>query len=116
MHFGNLRSTLCGVDTYLWSSMTQEPVSSGLIFTTYIKQVDKLKLVEVANQFSSKLNTGFQLKNRYFPRKFIKSAAKENQTPNQRCSNNPTFYILYMIYICDIYDILLTCFLTWILF
>ena len=79
MHFGNLRSTLCRVETYLWSSMTQEPVSSGLIFTTYIKQVDKLKLAEVANQFSSKLNTGFQLKNRYFPRKFIKSAAKENQ-------------------------------------
>ena len=43
------RSTLCRVKTYLWSSMTQEPVSSCLIVTTYKKQVDKLKLVEAAS-------------------------------------------------------------------
>ena len=36
------RSTLCRVKTYLWSSMTQEPVSSCLIVTTYKKQVDKV--------------------------------------------------------------------------
>ena len=45
------RSALCRVKTYLWSSMTQEPVSSCLIVTTYKKQVDKLKLVEAASQF-----------------------------------------------------------------
>ena len=45
------RSTLCRVKTYLRSSMTQEPVSSCLIVTTYKKQVDKLKLVEAASQF-----------------------------------------------------------------
>ena len=44
-----LRSTLCRVETYLWSSMTQEYVSSCLIVTTYKKQVDKLKLVEAAS-------------------------------------------------------------------
>ena len=92
-----LRSTLCRVETYLWSSVTQEPVSSYLIFTTYIKQVDKLKLVEVANQFSSKLNIGFQLKNRYFSRKFIKGAAKGTQTPNQRCSSVITQQFIYHI-------------------
>ena len=48
------RSTLCRVKTYLWSSMTQEPVSSCLIVTTYKKQVDKLKLVEAASQFCFK--------------------------------------------------------------
>ena len=93
-----LRSTLCRVETYMWSSLTQEPVSSCLIFTTYIKQVDKLKLVEVANQFSSKLNIGFQLKNRYFPRKFIKGAAKGTQTPSQRCSSVITQQFIYHIW------------------
>ena len=48
------RSTLCRVKTYLWSSMTQEHVSSCLIVTTYKKQVDKLKLVEAASQFCFK--------------------------------------------------------------
>ena len=39
------------VKTYLRSSMTQEPVTSCLIVTTYKKQVDKRKLVEAASQF-----------------------------------------------------------------
>ena len=34
------RSVLCGVKTYLRSSITQEPVTSCLIVTTYKKQVD----------------------------------------------------------------------------
>ena len=42
------RSRLCRLKTYLWSSMTQEPVSSCLSVTTYKKQVDKLELVEAA--------------------------------------------------------------------
>ena len=37
--------------TYLRSSMSQERQSSCLIFATYKEKVDKLKLVEVANQF-----------------------------------------------------------------
>ena len=45
------RSTLCRAKSFLRSSMTQEPVSSCLIVTTYKKQVDKLKLVEAASQF-----------------------------------------------------------------
>ena len=36
------RSTLCRVETYLGSTVTQEPVSSCLIVTTYKKQVDKV--------------------------------------------------------------------------
>ena len=56
------RSTLCRVKTYLWSSMTQEPVSSCLIVTTYKKQVDKRKLVEAASQFCFKTEHCFSIK------------------------------------------------------
>ena len=45
------RSTLCRAKNFLRSSMTQEPVTSCLIVTTYKKQVDKRKLVEAASQF-----------------------------------------------------------------
>ena len=37
--------------TYLRSSMTQELLNSCLILTTYEEKIDKIKLVEVANQF-----------------------------------------------------------------
>ena len=57
-----LRSTLCRVKTYLRSPMTQETVSSCLIVTTYIKQVDELKLVEAASQFSFKNEHRFSIK------------------------------------------------------
>ena len=56
------RSTLCRLKTYLWSSMTQEPVSSFLIVTTYKKQVDKLKLVEAASQLCFKNEHRFSIK------------------------------------------------------
>ena len=55
-------SMLCRVKTYLRSSMTQEPVSSCLIVTTYIKQVDELKLVEAASPFSFKNEHRFSIK------------------------------------------------------
>ena len=41
---------------------TQEPVSSCLIVTTYIKQVDELKLVEAASPFSFKNEHRFSIK------------------------------------------------------
>ena len=47
-------STLCRVKTFLLSSMTQEPVSSCSIVSTYKKQADKLNLVEAASQFCFK--------------------------------------------------------------
>ena len=56
------RSTLCRVKTYLWSSMTQEHVSSCLIVTTYKKQVDKLKLVEAGSQLCFKNEHRFSVK------------------------------------------------------
>ena len=37
--------------TYLQSSMTQEPLSSCLILGNCKEKVDKLKLIEVTNQF-----------------------------------------------------------------
>ena len=37
--------------TYLQSSMTQERLNSCLVLAIYKEQVDKLNLVEVANQF-----------------------------------------------------------------
>ena len=55
-------STLCGVKTYLRSSITQEPVTSCLIVTTYKKQVDKRKLVEAASQFCVKNEHCFSIK------------------------------------------------------
>ena len=56
------RLTLCRVNTYLWSSITQEPVSSCLLVTTYKKQVDKVKLVEAASQFCFKNEHRFSIK------------------------------------------------------
>ena len=44
-------STLSRVKTQRRSSMTQEPVTSCLIVTTYKKQKDNLKLVKVISQF-----------------------------------------------------------------
>ena len=44
-------STLHCFKFYLRSSVTQELLSSCLIISTYKEKVDKLKLVEVANQF-----------------------------------------------------------------
>ena len=42
--------------------MTQEPVSSCLIVTTYKKQVDKLKLVKAASQICFKNEHRFSTK------------------------------------------------------
>ena len=47
-------STLHKFKTYLRSSLTQELLSSCLILATYKEKVDKLKLVEVANQLRFK--------------------------------------------------------------
>ena len=44
-------STLRRVKAYLRSSVTQEHLSSCLIFASYKEQVDKRNLDEVANQF-----------------------------------------------------------------
>ena len=44
-------STLRIFKTYLRSSVTQELLGSCLILATYNEKVDKLKLVEIANQF-----------------------------------------------------------------
>ena len=42
--------------------MTQEPVSSCVIVTTYKKQVDKLQLVEAVSQFCFKNERRFSIK------------------------------------------------------
>ena len=47
---GRSCSTLRIVKPYLWSSMIQERPGC-LILTTYKEKIDKLKLVEAANQF-----------------------------------------------------------------
>ena len=49
--------------------MTQEPVSSCLIVTTYKKQVDKLRLVEAASPFWLKNEHHFSIKEWIFPQK-----------------------------------------------
>ena len=43
--------TMCRFKNYLWSSMTQEPLSSCLILAIYKEKVDKLELVEVISKF-----------------------------------------------------------------
>ena len=55
-------STLCRVKIYLRSSLTQEPVTSCFIVTTYKKKVDKLKLVKVVNQFCFENEHRFSVK------------------------------------------------------
>ena len=49
--------------------MTQEPVSSCLIVTTYKKQVDKLKLGEATSQFCFKNEHRFSVKEWILPQK-----------------------------------------------
>ena len=49
--------------------MTQGPVSSCLIGTTYKKQVDKLKLVEAASLFCFENDYRFSVKNWILPQK-----------------------------------------------
>ena len=87
-------STLRRVKTYLRSSMTQERVNSCLVLTTYKEQVDKLNLVEVANQFCFNNEHRFfifgKFKNKDFPRKFTEIAAVGTQTSNQRCRSVET--------------------------
>ena len=63
------RSTLRRVKTYLRSSMTQEPVRSCLIVTTYKKQVDKRKLVEAAKHICFKNEHCFSIKEQILPKK-----------------------------------------------
>ena len=50
-------------------SMTQGPVSSCLIGTTYKKQVDKLKLVEAASLFCFENDYRFSVKKWILPQK-----------------------------------------------
>ena len=47
------------------------------------------------------MNIAFQIKNRYFPRKFTESVYKGTQTPNQMCSlvENRHFMVYLNIYI-----------------
>ena len=54
-------SVLYRFKTYLRSSSTQELLSSCLILATYKEKVDKLKLVEVANQFCFKTEHCFSI-------------------------------------------------------
>ena len=57
----SLCSTLRRFKTYLRSSITQELLSSCLILATYKEKVDKLKLVEVENQFCFKNKHRFSI-------------------------------------------------------
>ena len=84
------RSHSVNVKIYLLSSMTQEPVSSCLIVTTYKKQVDKLKLVKAASLSWFKNEHHFSIKEWIFPRRFTESATKGTQTLNQKCSSAET--------------------------
>ena len=63
------RSAFCRVKTYLRSSMTQEPVNSCLLVTTYKKQVDKRKLIEASSQFYFKNEHCFSVKEQILPQK-----------------------------------------------
>ena len=72
------RSTLCRVKTYLRSSITQEPLSSCSVVTTYKKQVDKLKLVEAASQFCFKNEHRFSIKEQMRPQKVFQKSCKGN--------------------------------------
>ena len=64
-------STLRRVKTYLRSSITQKRLNSCLVLATYKEQVDKPKLVEVANQFCFNNEHCFSIfgkfKNKRFP-------------------------------------------------
>ena len=65
----NVVSERSRVKTYLRSSMTQGPVSSCLVGTTYKKQVDKLKLVEAASLFCFENDYRFSVKKWILPQK-----------------------------------------------
>ena len=55
-------STLHRVKTYMGSSVTQKHLSSCLLLASYKEQVDKRKLVEVANQFCFENEHHFSIK------------------------------------------------------
>ena len=65
-------STLHRFKTYLQSSLTQELLSSFLILATYKDKVDKLKLVEVANQFCFKNEHCFSIQEQILPQKIYR--------------------------------------------
>ena len=72
------------------SSMTEECLSFCLLLAVCKEKVDKLKLVEVANQFCFGNEHHFStdaFKNRCFPRKFTEDAANATQKSSQSCSS-----------------------------
>ena len=89
--------------------MTQEPVSSYLIVTTYQKQVDKLKLVEAASLFSFKNEHCFSIKEwispESLPKKLLRGPKHQTKIVFQFFSRNLIYiyiciyYILYILYI-----------------
>ena len=89
--------------------MTQEPVSSYLIVTTYQKQVDKLKLVEAATLFSFKNEHCFLIKEwispESLPKKLLRGPKHQTKIVFQFFSRNSIYiyiciyYILYILYI-----------------
>ena len=87
-------STLRRVKTYLRSSMSQERLNASLVLATYKEQVDKLNLVEVANQCCFNNEHRFSIfgkfKNKGFPRKFTESVAVGTQTSNKSCRSVET--------------------------
>ena len=87
-------SSLRRVKTYLRSSLTQERLNSCLVLANYKEHVDKLNLVEGANQFCFDNENHFSIfgkfKNKDFPTKLTESAAARTQTSNQRCRSVET--------------------------
>ena len=47
--------------------MTQKRISCCLVLATYEEKVDRIKLVEIVNQFVSKMDIGFHLCTGTFP-------------------------------------------------
>ena len=71
-------STLHRIKTYLSTTMTQNRMNNTIILNTYKEELDKLDMIQVANEFCRECDERTFLEN--FPKKIIRlSILKEHQ-------------------------------------
>ena len=78
-------STLRRIKTYLRTRMTQNQMNNTIILNTHKEELDKLDMIQVANEFCRECDERTFLEN--FPKKIIQlSILKEHQWLRRRAS------------------------------
>ena len=82
---GRSCSTLRRIKTYFRTTMTQNRMNNTIILNTYKEELDKLDMIQVANEFCRECDERTFLEN--FPKKIIRlSILKEHQWLRRRAS------------------------------